>query len=42
MLGTLASNIDSFITKDTVFLPFTRMGPFCTKVMFLALENPER
>jgi hypothetical protein len=42
MLSPPASNIDNFFTRDMVFLPFTRMGPFCTKMIFLALGNPER
>jgi hypothetical protein len=41
MLGHPANNIDSLITRDTVLLPFTRRGPFCRKMMFLATENPE-
>jgi hypothetical protein len=42
LLGTHALNINSFITRDTLFLPFPRMGPFGTKMMYLATENPER
>jgi hypothetical protein len=41
MLGHLANNIDSLITRDTVLPPFTRRGPFCRKMMFLTTENPE-
>jgi hypothetical protein len=37
-----ASNIDGFLPTDTVLLPFTLMELFCTDVMFLTLENPER
>jgi hypothetical protein len=42
MLHPPASNIGSFITKDTLFPPFTRMGPFCTKMVYHSVENPER
>jgi hypothetical protein len=34
VLDHKASNIDGFITSDTVLLPFTRMELFCTNVMF--------
>jgi hypothetical protein len=30
VLGPLASNIDSFLPSDAVFLPFTCKGVFCT------------
>jgi hypothetical protein len=36
------SNIDSFLPTDTELLPFTLMELFCTKVLFLTLENPQR
>jgi hypothetical protein len=42
VLDPPAYNIDGFLTKDTVFFPFPLMELFCTKVMFLILENPER
>jgi hypothetical protein len=42
VLDLHAYNIDDFLTKDTVFLPFPLLELFFTKVMFLILENPER
>jgi hypothetical protein len=41
VLHLLASNINSFLARYTVILPFTCIGLLCTKVMFLTLENPE-
>jgi hypothetical protein len=41
VLDLPSSNIDGFLTRDTVLLPFTGMELFCTNVMFLTLENPE-
>jgi hypothetical protein len=37
-----ASNIDGFLIRDKVFLPFTWKELICTIVKFLMLENPER
>jgi hypothetical protein len=37
-----ASNIDGFLTRDIVFLPFNSKLLFHTKVMFLTIENLER
>jgi hypothetical protein len=41
-LGPLASNMNDSLTEATLHLPFSCMGPFSTKVMFLFLEIPER
>jgi hypothetical protein len=41
VLDPPASNNDSFLTKDTVLVPFTRMELFGTKVMFFTSENIE-
>jgi hypothetical protein len=40
--GPLASNINDSLPEATLHLPFSCMGPFSTKVMFLILENTER
>jgi hypothetical protein len=40
VLDLPTSNIDGFLTRDTIFLPFYSMEIFCTMVMFLTLENP--
>jgi hypothetical protein len=34
-----ASNIDCFLPRHIALLPFTWIEPFCTKMMFLTLEN---
>jgi hypothetical protein len=41
VLGTLASNINDSLTEAALHLPFSFMGSFSTKVMFLILENAE-
>jgi hypothetical protein len=42
VLDPPASNINGFLPRDTVFLPFTLMELFCAKVIFLMLEHPEK
>jgi hypothetical protein len=42
VLGPLASNINDSLTEATLHLPFSCMGPFSAKVMFLILEITER
>jgi hypothetical protein len=41
MLDSPASNIDGFLTRETVLLLFTGMELFCTKVMLLTHGKPE-
>jgi hypothetical protein len=41
VLGPLASNINDSLTEATLHLPFSCMGPFSAKVMFLILEITE-
>jgi hypothetical protein len=42
VLGPLASNMNYSLTEATLRVPFSCIGPFSTKVMFLILENTER
>jgi hypothetical protein len=42
LLDPHVSNIKDSITRAAVFLPFTCMSWFCTKMMFLILGNTER
>jgi hypothetical protein len=42
VLGPLASNMNDSLTEATLHVPFSCIGPFSTKVMFLILENTER
>jgi hypothetical protein len=42
VLDPTAFNVDDFLTRDTVLLPFSLMGLFDTKEMLLTVENPER
>jgi hypothetical protein len=39
VLDPTPSKIDSFLTRDTVFVPFTRMELFGPKVKLLTSEN---
>jgi hypothetical protein len=41
VLDPPASNIDRFLARETVFLPFTGMEIFCTDIMFLTAEYLE-
>jgi hypothetical protein len=42
VLDPLASNINDSLTQTTLHLPFTSMGRFGPKVIFLLYENSER
>jgi hypothetical protein len=42
VLDPTAFNVDDFLTRDTVLLPFSLMGLFDTKKMLLTVESPER
>jgi hypothetical protein len=42
VLGPFASNVNDSVTEATLHVPFSCIGPFPTKVMFLILENTER
>jgi hypothetical protein len=42
VLGPLASNMNDSLTEATLHVPFSCIGPFSTKVMFLILKNIER
>jgi hypothetical protein len=42
VLEPSASNIDRFLSRNTVLLPFSRIQLFCTKMMLLTFENPEQ
>jgi hypothetical protein len=42
VLGPLASNMNDSLTEATLHLPFSCMGPFSAKVVFLILEITER
>jgi hypothetical protein len=42
VLGPFASNVNDSLTEATLPVPFSCIGPFSTKVMFLILENTER
>jgi hypothetical protein len=39
---TPTSNTDGFLPRETLLLPFTSVQVFCTKMMILTLENPEK
>jgi hypothetical protein len=42
VLAPLASNMNDSLTEATLHLPFSCMGPFSAKVMFLILEITKR
>jgi hypothetical protein len=42
VLGPLAFDMNDSLTEATLHLPFSCIGPFSTKVMFLILEIIER
>jgi hypothetical protein len=42
VLGPFASKVNDSLTEATLHVPFSCIGPFSTKVMFLILENIER
>jgi hypothetical protein len=42
VLDPPASNFDGLIPRNIVFRPFTSMALYCTKLMFLTIENLER
>jgi hypothetical protein len=42
VLGPLVSNMNDSFTEATLHLPFSFMGPFSAKVVFLILEITER
>jgi hypothetical protein len=42
VLGPLAFDMNDSLTEATLRLPFSCIGPFSTKVMFIILGNIER